>query len=152
VHPNKRPLNNSSGYNRRDFLKVGLSGGALVAAFLHLPGSEKTLIPQGPSSDTPPFELDEITIAELGEGMQSGKYTARSVAEKYLARIQAVDTQGPSLNSIIELNPDALAIADELDKERKEKGARGPMHGIPVLIKDNIDTADRMATTAWQRV
>ena len=68
--------------------------------------------------------------------------------EKYLARIEEIDRQGPAINSVIELNPDALEIADALDKERKDKGARGPLHGIPVLIKDNIDTADTMATTA----
>ena len=80
--------------------------------------------------------------------MKSGKYTARSIAEKYLARIDQIDKQGPAINAVIELNPDALAIADGLDKERKEKGVRGPLHGIPVLIKDNIDTADKMMTTA----
>src|SRR5713226_543441 len=80
--------------------------------------------------------------------MNSGKYTARSLTEKYLRRIEAIDNHGPALNSVIEVNPDALAIADALDKERKEKGGRGPLHGIPVLIKDNIDTADKMATTA----
>jgi amidase len=99
-------------------------------------------------ADVKPFELDEITIAELQDGLKSGKYTARSIAELYLARIDAVDKNGPSINSVIETNPDALAIADALDKERKEKGPRGPLHGIPVLLKDNIDTADRMMTTA----
>lgn len=138
----------ASAYNRRSFLKTGLTGGAFLATFPFLPGTEISTAPQIPSPDIPPSELDEITITELGEGMQSGKYTARSIAENYLARIQAIDKQGPSLNSVIELNPDALSIADELDKERKDKHARGPMHGIPVLIKDNIDTADRMATTA----
>ncbi|OGU27310.1 MAG: amidase, partial [Ignavibacteria bacterium GWA2_54_16] len=91
---------------------------------------------------------DEITIADLQKGMAAGKYTARSITQKYLARVAAIDKKGPSLNSIIELNPDALKIADELDKERKAKGPRGPLHGIPVVIKDNIDTRDRMATTA----
>ena len=80
--------------------------------------------------------------------MRSGQLTARSVAEQYLARIESIDRSGPSLRSVIETNPDALSIADALDRERKEKGPRGPMHGIPVLIKDNIDTADRMKTTA----
>ena len=80
--------------------------------------------------------------------MKSGKLTARAVTERYLARIAAVDKKGPAVNSVIEVNPDALKIADALDKERKDKGARGPLHGIPVLIKDNIDTADKMATTA----
>jgi len=94
------------------------------------------------------FELDEITIADLQDGMKSGKFTARSLAEKYTARIAEIDKQGPAINSVLELNPDALAIADSLDRERKAKGPRGPLHGIPVLIKDNIDTADKMMTTA----
>jgi amidase len=80
--------------------------------------------------------------------MTAGELTARGIAEKYLARIAAIDRRGPTLRSVIEVNPDALAIADALDRERKEKGPRGPLHGIPVLLKDNIDTADRMATTA----
>ena len=80
--------------------------------------------------------------------MRSGQLTARSIAEQYLARIESIDRNGPTLRSVIEINPDALSIADALDRERKEKGPRGPMHGIPVLIKDNIDTADRMKTTA----
>jgi amidase len=99
-------------------------------------------------ADLKPFELDEITIADLQAGMKSGKYTARSIAELYLARIDAIDKNGPTINSVIESNPDALTIADALDKERKEKGPRGPLHGIPVLLKDNIDTHDRMSTTA----
>ena len=99
------------------------------------------------------FELEEITIPELQEGMKSGKFTARSLVEKYLERIDDVDTprkdkRGPAVNAIIELNPDALHIADALDQERKAKGSRGPLHGVPVLIKDNIDTADGMMTTA----
>jgi amidase len=95
-----------------------------------------------------PFELDETTIGELQEGMKSGRFTARSLVEKYSARIEEVDKSGPVVNSVIEMNPDAPAIADTLDQERKAKGSRGPLHGIPVLIKDNIDTADRMMTTA----
>ena len=80
--------------------------------------------------------------------MQSGKYSARSIAEKYLERIEEIDKRGPAINSVIEINPEAIEIADALDRERKAKGARSPLHGIPVLIKDNIDTADRMTTTA----
>ncbi|MGA9249262.1 MAG: amidase, partial [Candidatus Acidiferrales bacterium] len=100
------------------------------------------------AADIKPFELDEITIAELQDAMKSGQHTARSIAELYLARIDAIDKNGPAINSVIETNPDALSIADALDKERKEKGPRGPLHGIPVLLKDNLDTADRMSTTA----
>ena len=80
--------------------------------------------------------------------MSAGRDTSRSLVEKYTARIAQLDRQGPALRSVIELNPDAIAIADELDVERKQKGARGPLHGIPILIKDNIATADRMMTTA----
>jgi amidase len=94
------------------------------------------------------FEFDEATISDLQARMKSGELSAHSLATAYLARIDEIDKHGPALNSVIEVNPDALAIADALDKERKAKGPRGPMHGIPVLIKDNIDTADRMQTTA----
>ncbi len=99
-------------------------------------------------NEVKPFELDEITVAELQAGMASGKFSARSITERYLARIEEIDKRGPAINSVIEVNPEAVAIADALDKERKAQHVRGPMHGIPVLIKDNIDTADRMQTTA----
>jgi amidase len=94
------------------------------------------------------FVLEEATIAQLQEWMAAGRYTSRQLVDLYLARIDQVDRSGPSLRSVIETNPDARAIADGLDAERTTKGARGPLHGIPVLIKDNIDTADRMMTTA----
>jgi amidase len=100
------------------------------------------------SSRPPSFELDEFTVKDLREAMRSGRFTARSIAEMYLARIDEVDKRGPAVNSVIELNPDALSIADALDKERREKGPRGPLHGLPILIKDNIDTADKMKTSA----
>lgn len=108
---------------------------------------------QAPSSSRdasvrPASELEEATIADLQQRMQSGQETARSLVEKYTARIEAIDRSGPSLHSVIELNPEALAIADSLDAERKSRGPRGPLHGIPVLLKDNIATADRMMTTA----
>jgi amidase len=96
----------------------------------------------------PRFDLEEATIAALQQRMQSGQDTARSLVEKYIARIEAIDRTGPKLRSVLELNPDALAIADRLDAERKSSGPRGPLHGVPILIKDNIATADRMLTTA----
>jgi amidase len=105
--------------------------------------------PEAPAALAPkPFELDEITVTQLQEGMRSGKFTSLSVTEKYLQRIKEIDKSGPAINAVIEINPDAREIARSLDQERKTKGSRGPLHGIPVLIKDNIDTADRMMTTA----
>ena len=136
---------------RRRFLRVSLIGGAAAAVATAVkPMSTNALEPSAPNrpDEIAAFEFDEITIADLQDAMKSGKHSARSIAEKYLARIDQLDKQGPAINSIIELNPDALAIADALDKERKNKGVRGPLHGVPVLIKDNIDTADKMMTTA----
>ena len=100
------------------------------------------------STATDVFELDEATIADLQLRMTNGKDTARSLAQKYLKRIDEIDRNGPTLKSVIELNPDALSIAEALDEERKNRGSRGALHGIPVLIKGNIATADRMTTTA----
>jgi amidase len=92
--------------------------------------------------------MNELSIRRLQEYMAAGELTARAVAEGYLARIDRIDRNGPCLNSVIELNPDALDIADALDDERRVAGPRGPLHGVPILLKDNIDTADRMSTTA----
>lgn len=94
------------------------------------------------------FELNELTVAALQEGMTAGRWTARRLVELYRGRIDAIDKRGPAINAVVELNPDALAIANGLDAERRAGKVRGPLHGIPVLIKDNIDTADRMQTTA----
>ncbi|TVY07293.1 amidase family protein [Paenibacillus cremeus] len=94
------------------------------------------------------FPLEEATIAELQEAMESGRLTAAALVKSCIARIAAYDKQGPKLNSVLELNPDAVAIAEALDHERKRQGARGPLHGIPVLLKDNIDTGDKMHTSA----
>jgi len=91
------------------------------------------------------FALLETTISDLQEGMVDGRFTARRLVQQYLDRIQQLN---PQVNAIIELNPDALAIADELDAERAAQGPRGPLHGIPIILKDNIDTADKMQTTA----
>lgn len=136
--------------DRRSFLKTTLMGSAAATLTPLYPalGAAREIVSSTPPSEIKSFELDEITIPELQDGMKSGKFTARSLVEKYSARIREVDKNGPAVNSIIEMNPDALSIADALDQERKAKGPRGPMHGIPVLIKDNIDTADQMMTTA----
>ena len=96
----------------------------------------------------PPFDLEEATIADLQSAMASGKRTARSITQLYLNRIAALDRKGPTLRHVIEVNPDALAVAESLDRERKGGRVRGPLHGIPMLLKDNLDTADRMTTTA----
>lgn len=121
--------------DRRDFFTI--AGAGVLATVLTRRAS---------AAET--FELEEMSVGELQEGMSSGRFTSRSLTEAYLQRIDALDKKGPAINAVIELNPDALAIAEAMDRERKEKGARGPLHGIPVLIKDNIDTADRMHTTA----
>ncbi|MEM6736372.1 MAG: amidase [Bacteroidota bacterium] len=94
------------------------------------------------------FELEEWTVPQFQEAMESGKYTSRKICELYLARIEEKDQSENGLNSILEINPDALTIADQLDAERNEGKVRGPLHGIPVMIKDNIDTGDQMMTTA----
>ena len=135
--------------SRRGFLKTALTAGAATTLYPALSGGREISSP-GPSAApaVKSFELDEITIAELQEGMKSGRFTARSLVDKYTARIEEVDKNGPTVNAVIEMNPEAAAIAETLDQERKAKGPRGPLHGIPVLIKDNIATADRMMTTA----
>ena len=94
------------------------------------------------------FELDEITVAELQDKMAKGAYTSEQITQLYLNRIEAIDKNGPKLNSMIEVNPDALSIAKAMDKERKDGKVRGALHGIPIVIKDNIDTADEMMKTA----
>ncbi len=134
--------------SRRRFLQTSLAGAVGFSVLPALAGAREMVARRPAAAEAGGFELDESTIADLQKAITSGKYNAHSLTEKYLARIEQIDRHGPLVNSVIELNPDALAIADGLDKERKGKGARGPLHGIPVLIKDNIDTADRMQTTA----
>jgi amidase len=133
---------------RRKFLSNSLTSGVALS-MLPAMAAARTLV-ASPSEETrpKPFDLDEVTIADLQSGMVSGKYSSHSITEKYLQRIEEIDKQGPALASVIEVNPDALSIADALDKERQTNHLRGPLHGIPILIKDNIDTADRMQTTA----
>lgn len=99
-----------------------------------------------------PFELDEITIAKIQQGYKDGSYSVRQIVQLYIDRIEEIDSNGPGLNSIIMVNPDALQIADSLDKELADGNSRGSMHGIPVILKDNIDTHDKMPTTAGSRI
>src|SRR2546422_69537 len=139
----------TEGITRREFLEVGAAAGLACVAG----AACRTAAPAGRARGLAgpaiaPFALQEATVADLQQGMESGKYTAHALCEYYLARSEDLDGRGPMLRSVIETNPDALRIAPELDVERTTKGPRGPLHGIPILIKDNIATADRMATTA----
>lgn len=123
--------------NRRDFVELfALTAGVASSARA------------GSKQESATFDVTEKTVAQLQAAMASGSVNSQTLVQLYLARIAAIDKSGPKLNSVIELNPDALAIAMALDAERKAKGPRGPMHGIPVLLKDNIATADGMQTTA----
>lgn len=133
---------------RRAFLELGAGAGFAAVAGVRCRSAAPA--PTRGARPTPilPFELEEATIADLQKGMGSGRYSASSLCEYYLGRIEDLDQRGPALRSVLETNPDALDIAEQLDAERKARGPRGPLHGIPVLIKDNIATADRMATTA----
>lgn len=130
---------------RRRFLRAAAGGPALLALSAHLPAGARAHEPV-PRLAPAPFPFEEATLADLQWRMTAGTLTARDLAAAYLARMDAIDRE--SLRSVIERNPDALSIAEALDRERKEKGARGPLHGIPILVKDNIDTGDRMLTTA----
>src|SRR5579875_1483446 len=145
VNSNRPEGTSERNFDRRRFLRLGVAvGTASIAVASSGPGAER--VPAEQSAR--PFELNEMTIAELQDAMKSGKLTALSITEKYLERIDELDRRGPSLHSVIEVNPEAPDIARELDRERRAKGPRGPLHGIPVLLKDNIGTADRTTTTA----
>ena len=134
--------------DRRTFIGTTAAGSAGLAmtSACSPPATDAPAASAG--SEVPPFEFDEVTVDDLQSMMESGEHTARSIAQAYIDRIEAMDRQGPELRSMIEINPDALEIADELDAERRANGARGPLHGIPVALKDNLDTHDRMTTTA----
>ena len=133
---------------RRQFLKT-TAAGCVVAVTNPVSSLAIEKTEPKPASNAPvAFELDELTISDLQQALQSGKYSSKDLVEKYSDRINDIDKKGPALYSVIELNPDAERIAVALDRERKEKGPRSPLHGIPILIKDNIDTHDRMMTTA----
>jgi amidase len=127
--------------NRRDFIRIGMVAAGTGTS---MSSEAATKIARG----KPAFNVVEASVADLQKAMQSGKLSSQALVKAYLARIKAIDKSGPRINSIIELNPDALKIAAALDAERKTKGPRGPLHGIPVLLKDNIATADKMQTTA----
>src|SRR2546421_1835755 len=131
--------------HRRDFLRSTTIGTAFASAAPFFAKSGPSLLRE---PRVKAFELDEMMVAQLQSGMQSGRFSAVSLTKKYLARIEQIDKHGPALNAVIELNPDSLAIAQALDRERAAKGTRGPLHGVPMLIKDNLDTRDRMSTTA----
>ena len=119
---------------RRDFLGASVLAGTSILGAVG-------------AADEPVFPL-EAGVADMQEAMRAGRLSSRALTSFYLERIRKIDRAGPHLNAVIEVNPDALPIAEALDRERAAKGPRGPLHGIPVLIKDNIATADKMATTA----
>jgi amidase len=145
-------MSSATGTSRRAMLRTTAIGAVTAAIVPALSAGRAVGASELVPSPAKAFEFDEATIADLQRRMKGGEISAHSLTQAYLSRIQEMDSRtannGPGLNAVIEVNPDALAIAAELDKERKAKGPRGPMHGIPVLIKDNIDTADRMQTTA----
>jgi amidase len=132
---------------RRNFFKTAALGGGTLA-LAPLSSCVQSTVSTSALEDYSTFELNEITIEQLQEKMSSGALTSAEITQKYLDRIERIDKKGPELHSVIEINPDALDIARQLDDERKSGKIRGPLHGIPVLIKDNIDTGDRMQTTA----
>ncbi|HXP61464.1 MAG TPA: amidase family protein, partial [Dongiaceae bacterium] len=131
--------------NRRDFLKTGVAGAAALWA---IPATTAPAPRPRPFPHIASFAWAEATISQLRSAISAGRLTAASLARQYLRRIRDLDRNGPKLNAVIELNPEAIAIAEALDRERRARGPRGPLHGIPVLIKDNIATRDQMMTTA----
>ncbi len=143
-------MSRKPGFSRRTFIGLTAAGGA--ALLVGQVGCSKGSSPSGEDGAVDPavdrFEFYEVTLAELQAGMESGRWTSREITDAYLARIETIDRQGPTLRAVIETNPEAGDVADRLDREREESGVRGPLHGIPVLLKDNIGTADKMTTTA----
>ena len=133
---------------RRDFVSAAATLAAATALPLQRVSAQQTAAHRPAPHAPAPFALEDKTIGELSASMKSGEWSARDIVEQYLLRIESMDQQGPTLKHIIEINAEARAIADRLDAERKAGKLRGPMHGIPVLIKDNIDTADTMHTSA----
>jgi amidase len=137
--------------DRREFLKRGAAAGAGLSLGAAGCGPEDTTgfpITGAGRFNVSAFELDEVTLRDLAAAMESGERSPRSITELYLGRIEELDGRGPMLRSVIETNPDALDVAEQLDAERAAGRVRGPLHGVPVLLKDNVDTHDRMTTTA----
>lgn len=128
--------------SRREFVGTIAAGAVGIAVTTSEPTRAST------QTSVPDFPFAEATIEDLQKAMASGATTSTQLVEMYVTRLEAIDRSGPNLRSIIELNQDAASIAKAMDAERASKGARGPLHGIPILVKDNIDTADTMATTA----
>lgn len=136
---------------RRDFITSGAlatAGLSSIVAVSCNSGNNNTVSASVKPDELPVFELDEMDIMTLNTKMADGNYSSEKITQLYLDRIKQIDMSGPMLQSVIELNPDALTIARAMDAERKAGKIRGPLHGIPVLIKDNIDTSDKMQTTA----
>ena len=133
--------------HRRRFVRDGVLAG-VAGALTTTAAARDAAPPPARRSLAPEFPFDELTLADLQKRMAQGALSSRALTEAYLARIALLDQSGPELHHVIETNPEALAIAERLDAERKAGRIRGPLHGVPVLVKDNIDTADRMATTA----
>ena len=142
------------GIGRRAFLRLTAAGSALAAGCGSEPAPPADEAARPPATSVPPastapsFELDELTATDLVQRLESGEETSRSLAEKYLSRIAALDRKGPRLRAVLETNPDALDQADMLDRERQAGRVRGPLHGLPIVLKDNIDTTGPMTTTA----
>src|SRR5262245_59316542 len=126
--------------DRREFLRLG-TGVAAAPALAGLATAEQ--VAAGRPHRPPHRDIEEVTIAELQEQMAKGRLTSRRLVAQYIDRIEKIDQRGPKLNSVIEINPDAEEIARDLDRERRAGHVRGPLHGIPILLKDNVDTADR---------
>jgi amidase len=130
---------------RRDLLKTPVVVAA-AGSTACMRSRELSPTPGGPSDGA--FELSELTLDELGSGLRSGRWSVRGLVERYIERIEGLDRRGPHLGAVIELSPDARASAESLDREARAGKWRGPLHGMPVLVKDNIETSDRMMTTA----
>lgn len=134
--------------NRRSFIGLGMFATMAPTLARWAQAAPPAALQRRTGGDVDLANLEEVTIAELQAAMEEGEFTAVELVNAYIERIEAIDQDGPRLNSILEINPDALDIAQALDEERRTSGARSPLHGIPILLKDNIDTADRMRTTA----